>query len=213
MGILKNGILGSISGKVGPLVTYQLFGKTVGRSFPKKKRKRKPTSLQLNVRKKMALSIETLKPIVELVRLGYSLTGMSAQKTAYSIATSHAYKCINGTYPNLKFDFTKMLFARGRLLGAEQPHVEITLAGLIFTWQKNPNLSYIQQRDQVMLLAYFPEKKQAVYIMCGAKRKTGFEELILPHNQSIQRVETYIAFISENRTAISDSIYTGSFMW
>lgn len=212
MGIFKKGLFSSVSGRIGSMVIYELYGKMIGRSIPKKKKKRKSTPLQLNGQKKIALSIETLKPIVELVNLGFSLAGKKAQKTAYSIATSYAYKCIIGMHPNLRFDFSKLIFAKGGLPVAEDPQVEITAAGLIFRWKTIVALHYLRQNDQVMLLAYFPDEKKARYISYGGKRSTGFQEFILPQDKSMKRVETYIAFISEDRKAISDSVYAGSFV-
>ena len=90
--------------------------------------------------------------------------------------------------------------------GAEVVEVE---GGLKFTWSYDETADWERQEDQVMLMAYLPNKGTAVFIYSGARRNA--REATLAINSSFlgEEVETYIAFISDDRTRISKSVYTG----
>src|SRR5690606_3951713 len=87
---------------------------------------------------------------------------------------------------------------------------------LKFTWDVDPNWGYKLNRDQVMLLAYKPANDEADYLVSGARRNEGIEELKVTlrtktdsNSVKDEFVETYIAFISDDRNSISDSVYVG----
>ena len=48
-----------------------------------------------------------------------------------------------------------------------------------------------------------------VYILNGARRKTGIETLEISPRSKIHKIHTYIAFISDDRESISMSTYVG----
>ncbi|MNE91713.1 hypothetical protein D3C80_1893580 [compost metagenome] len=67
-----------------------------------------------------------------------------------------------------------------------------------------------------MLLAYLPANNTAEYLLSGARRNEGSEELkvsLVPKTNNNankdEYIETYIAFISDDRKRISDSVYVG----
>ena len=89
------------------------------------------------------------------------------------------------------------------------PKATIDSDKIVFTWIHDPEAADQQWTDQVMLLAYFPERGKSVYITAGAGREEQVESLRLPRALKFSIVETYIAFISIDRRRISNSIYTG----
>jgi hypothetical protein len=79
---------------------------------------------------------------------------------------------------------------------------------LVFSW--TADLSYQHSSDRVMLLAYAPALDEAVYTLCGAKRRDGRDVLLLPENTWKEKViEIYFSFVSENRKQCTNSIYLG----
>lgn len=67
-----------------------------------------------------------------------------------------------------------------------------------------------------MMLAYLPDSKRAFYLDSGARRSAGVDVLEGKFNlvargsdKKDHFVETYMAFISNDRTQISDSVYMG----
>jgi hypothetical protein len=55
-----------------------------------------------------------------------------------------------------------------------------------------------------------PAKNEAIFIMDGATRVTGSQELTVPNNYSGDTVHTYIGFISESGASVANSKYAGS---
>ena len=67
-----------------------------------------------------------------------------------------------------------------------------------------------------MLLAYKPANDEADYLVSGARRNEGTEELKVTLRTKTESnslkdefIETYIAFVSDDRNSISDSVYVG----
>ncbi|MCK9436243.1 MAG: DUF6266 family protein [Synergistaceae bacterium] len=71
------------------------------------------------------------------------------------------------------------------------------------------NASY---NDEVMMLAYNPKKRIAVYDLHAGKRERLESRLALPMGWKGDSVESYIAFMSADITQVSDSLYAGRHM-
>ena len=61
-----------------------------------------------------------------------------------------------------------------------------------------------------MLLIYNASKGIAVYNLEGESRDTGAQSLDAPTDFSGDNVEAFMAFISEDGSQVSDSVYVGS---
>ena len=99
--------------------------------------------------------------------------------------------------------------------GLEDAEVEITAQGLKFTWNGQEWMGWPSSHDQVMLLAYFPEIYQengdnpAYYVLSGARRIMGQDMLHLPSALLGERMEVYVATLSDDRKRNSNSQYLG----
>jgi hypothetical protein len=80
---------------------------------------------------------------------------------------------------------------------------------LIFTW--TPGFSYLHAYDCAMMVAISTELNQAVYVIRGANRRMGADQLIIPVKWKETTVETYFSFIAEDGSRCANSIYTGQF--
>ncbi|WP_394350753.1 DUF6266 family protein [Chitinophaga tropicalis] len=129
-----------------------------------------------------------------------------------SYSTYQLTHAIAGNYPNYEIDYSKLRLTEGPInMEGLSPSISIVGDGLLVNWI--PASNYPNSTDHVMLLAYAPELKQAVYNLCGAKRRAGQEVLELLQAWKQQRRETYMAFRGESNVQYSNSIYTGGFIF
>ena len=63
--------------------------------------------------------------------------------------------------------------------------------------------------DKVLMVAYFPESKKAIYGISAAIRKDC--KAILQMNSMKGMAETWMGFVNADETNAADSVYTGSF--
>jgi hypothetical protein len=83
-------------------------------------------------------------------------------------------------------------------------------AKIKFTWENNSGTGEAQPTDKVMVVATNPAKRAAAYITEGAMRAAKSELLAVPPSWAGDEVHTYLAFISEDGTAVATSAYCGS---
>lgn len=211
MAHLPNGLLGGFLGTVGNIEGYMLNGKYVIRSRRKKSTK-PPTEKQLACRQKMKIISRFFSAFVSYVQVGFA-NATSKTSTGYNAAIAYHLKyAIAGQYPDYNVDYEKVRVSEG-LMSTKDINAAVTIQDnkLIFTW--TPNLTYAHSNDRVMLLAYAPALNEAVYTVCGAKRMSGTDVLIL-HDDTWKgiAVEIHLSFISENRTQCTNSIYLGQLL-
>lgn len=218
MARLKNGILGSLIGKLANTVGYERLGQSLVRMAPRKTKKKKPRSdaqKAVNLRFKIVKSF--IAGIGEFVNVGFRQDVAGTTKIPENGAVSYNIKhAVMGEYPDLALDYSKVLVCKGKLPGPVNAVVELDGNILKFKWDVNPDWSNKLKRDQVMMLAYLPATDRANYWLSGARRSAGADELRAPierlaQGQAVkdQFIETYIAFISDDRQSISDSVYLG----
>lgn len=216
MGRMKFGPFGPFIGKIGPLIGYMRRGQLVTRALPHPSHKA-ATENQLISRKQFAMSMHFVKPINDFVSFSFHQETKGTTRIPQNAATSYFRKrAIQGNYPDYWIDFSKVLVSKGDLPLPVNPSVELSGSELIFKWEKDPEIGYERCDDQIMLMAYFPDSKHANFIVGGARRTAEMEVLtIYPYLTPVAEypkdtaVETYIAFISNDRQRVSDSIYLG----
>lgn len=209
MGTFKNG---SQSGKFGKSVTYLLNGKLVTRSIGKSN---KPaTALQNAVRLRTKLTSKFLRPLKEFILVGFELEARRFKQQADNRAFTHNWKCATkGKYPGIIINFPKVLLASGTMPRPKGVTVVVSEQGFNFHWEPQAGLAGTHWSDQVMLVAYFPLLKSAAYMTAGAARYKGTDHLPIFDIAHGTVAETYIAFISNDRRSISNSVYTGKITW
>jgi hypothetical protein len=156
----------------------------------------------------MAIVNRLLSTFSDFVRVGFAGAAVGQTYNAYNVAVAYQFKhAVTGQYPNYQIDYAKLLVTSGPLCTEGiNPAVIRTGNQLAFTWSYDPG----QERgtDHVMLLAYCLESNQTTYNLCGAKRYTETETLILPGDAwQGKPVETYISLREENGVKCMNSIY------
>lgn len=212
MAVSRNGSSGGFSGRNGNVVTYMLNGQWVSRIIGL--RTDKPTKPVLAVWQVTKLSADFLKPVKDFIRTGFELETKGTFLNFHNAATEYnRLNAITGEYPDQKIDFTKVLLSKGKMPATPGVSVKAIESGLTFNWDSGFAASGIKANDEVMLLAYEPERKDATFSLYGGKRAEGEANLSIRKRKSPLVLETYISFIAQNRKTISDSIYTGQIIW
>ena len=226
---MKHGPYGPIVGKLGNTVGYIRLGEACVRTLTPPNKNKIYTQNQIAAFDKMRVIMEFVSPINTFVLTSFKLAVKGTNKIAQNAAVSLNIKtAVIGEYPNLKLDYSKITVSKGNLLPAQNPVISHVVepptdkkviysnVSLKFQWDIDPTWDYDMKSDQVMLLAYLPDNKTAFYKLSGARRSEGEDTLkgciaIKNHGNIIKDrfIETYIAFISDDRESISDSIYTG----
>lgn len=214
MGIVKNGAAMGFSGNVGGLTYSQQANGTTTVKEKSKPSSKPATKLQLASRQETKLCSAFLKPITGFIEIGFRLEGKLRGMNSYNAAVSHLRKnSITGDYPELKIDYSTMLVTKGKMEPPKNVTVSKSEFGFSFIWDTDAEERGIYYSDQIMLLAYFPELRKAVYLTAGAQRRRGAEMLTMGNINHGYIAEVYASFIEDNHQSISNSVYLGQITW
>lgn len=210
MARFKDGILGAFFGSIGPVVGYLWKGKPVMRSRANsdKKKKRKSSPKQLAVQSRLKVMCPVLNDMTDYLRIGFELDGDANGYTANNGAKS--YNLLNGLkgeYPNLEVNYEALLLTKGSLPIAQDAEVEVLDEGLKFIWNAAPVKG--SRRSNAMLMAYFPETRNAIYRVNGAMRYEGADILTIDPFLKGKTVHAFLSFITNDHKGISNSLYLG----
>jgi hypothetical protein len=207
MGKASNGILGAVRGKVNNLVFYSLNGQDIVRTIGNNKRS--VTSVARKAQNdSMALLMRFFSKTKPFIKAGFKNDAIGTIYNYHNLATSynkmHAINIVDNV-PQI--DYARILLSRGKALMPKDPILKRTEEGLRVSWTVEENLSWISNQDQTMLLAYFPEVNEVIFDVAGAKRYKGTADLNLPPAFRELQMETYFAFVSEDRESVSNSMH------
>lgn len=199
-------------GRIGNTVTYTLKGQTVQRSIGKNNKA--PSLRQRAIRQRAYLSNNLLRPTKEFIDIGFKAKIKGTTWNTHNAATSYTLlNAITGEYPDQKIDYSKVLFSQGKMPKPAEVAVTLVSTGLKFTWKVGLETKYLKLNDQVMVMAFLPGENDAIYELNIARRFEGMAFFKLPRYAKSIVLETYISFISTNHKKVSNSIYTGQFIW
>ena len=207
MAKIPDGLLGHVSGGIGPLVGSKWKGLSVIRSRPPLKR-RKSSESQLKQMAKMALVSSFVQPLSGFLNRYYPLTlNMSSFNRAISYNMRNA---IDGDYPDFRISFTRVLLGVGDLLQVDMPLTVSELPGyLYFSWTDNSFTGSARATDRMFVAVYCGELKQWITKENGPSRNA-FSYTLDVSAFSGKSVQTYIGFASDDAKYVTTSLYTGS---
>jgi predicted acetyltransferase len=209
MGKLINGIFGGFHGRIGNLVGYTLKGKYIIRKIGRSSKPLTP-GRKANCQK-MTVVNEILSPSLDVIRAGYRLVVAGTDKNEYNEAVSYNKKnAIQGTYPNISLDYTKVLMSMGTLPVAIHPTISQTDNNITFNWEVTDDQKYQYANDRAMLVVYFPDLKVSCCNLIGSKRIEGAHILKIDQGYVNEHMEAYITFVKENGREVSNSVYAGA---
>ena len=212
MATTNNGPLGPFQGKLGPIYGYVSREKTVLRAKPHITKPR--SEKQKASEQKMAVISAFLNLITKYIAIGFKLSSVRNRNSANNSAKSYNLKnAVTGVYPLQELDYSSVRLTEGTLAAALNAQAIAIEEGFKFTWDYDPNSAAGGRKDKTMLMAFFPESKIPFYWIAGAERQQGEDLLkVLPSFKG-KEAETYISFITDDRTSISNSVYTGRVMF
>jgi hypothetical protein len=216
MGRLKSGTYGPLIGKLGNVINYVWRGLNVNRMVSHKTNI-PATTPQLASRKMFSMAQKFVAPLKNFVSYSFHPATKGKPKIPQNEASSLFRKhAIMGEYPDFWVDYSKVIMSKGDLPAPVNASVVRDGKQLTFSWEVDPNWHYKINFDQVMMVAYLPDTMQANFLVGGARRTAGTDVLdfypeLRPEEWRKRDtvVETYLAFISNDRQRVSDSVYTG----
>nr|WP_068889091.1 DUF6266 family protein [Pedobacter panaciterrae] len=208
MAKINKGILGAVSGKIGPVIGGIWKGIPYVRPVPKTIKKSN-TVAQIESRQKLRFMNELLVPFHPYVSIGFIHD--AKHRTEISAAFSENYhKAVVGKHPNYLVVYHEFVISKGNLPMIEEVVMELQAPDVLkLTWLKNgiKNTSF---DDQVMLVIYCPELHKTDGFSGGVKRAD--EQCTFKFNPKMadKRLEVFVSISSLNRKKIGNSQYLGS---
>ncbi len=207
MARIINGINGGFTGTVGTVTGYVRNGG----SFMRSRTRRKDTvksEKRLVQQQKIKVCNEFTKPFSGSGFFNTSFPANGATSTGYNRATSAIMNRAIVKEPEVSLQYPLILISMGMLPGAVYASALANDDGnIIFSWADNTGVGTAKENDRVLLVAYFPESKEAVYTISDAIRKDG--NAVLQTDLKKGAAETWIGFVSADETLAADSVYTG----
>uniref|UniRef100_UPI00259B3B03 DUF6266 family protein n=1 Tax=uncultured Polaribacter sp. TaxID=174711 RepID=UPI00259B3B03 len=206
MGKIPQGILGSLSGKVGSIIGGSWKGIDYIRIKPASVANPR-TEGQVNQRNKFTITLEYLQATSDFIKVGYK--AFAVKKTEFNAAMSYVLNnAITGTEPNFVVDYPNALVSRGGLSGALNPTTDLATAGEVtFNWDDNSTEGNANADDKAMILVYNPDKKESIYVLDGANRTTRSDVISIPSSYAGDTVHLFMAFTTVDNSSVSNSIY------
>ncbi len=200
-------LLGSVSGKVGTVVIATWNGIPYMRSLPGRRTGRISEREQAN-RDKFKKAQLWLKPLVHFVRIGFK--NYSPTVRGFNAAKSLLMKnAMEKTDTGFVIHPSKVMVSWGDLPLPENLRMgEVENNKLPIYWEPGVK-DWRSSHDQCMLLAYNVERKIDLMVLNGQFRDTGSDVLTLI-TQPGDTWHIYAAFISADRSRLSNSVYLGA---
>ena len=209
MATAPQGILGAVTGKIGPVTGYVRNGQNILRTSTSNV-KYKPTALRTEQLEKIKLCNRFTKAFTGTGFFNKAFPAYGNTGTGYNRATSALMnQAITGLYPAIHLYYPQVLVSKGKLPPAEHAAAAAMQDGNIyFNFTDNSNTGTAAASDRVIVVAYAEALQQAVFSFSAGLRKNC--EAILPAlSFKGYTVETWIGFLSNDETQASDSIWTG----
>lgn len=202
MAILKHGINGPFSGKVGSVVGTTWKGIDIIRSRPKP-----PTHFsdpQLANQMRMTMVQDFLRQLIEPLRIGFR-DDFILPAAYHSAVSYHKKFAFAGEYPNLFIDLPKVKIAQGTLWIPEEITIQNDDAHIELTW--STNMEDNARHDDQLLLVLWDETKQSAQYTLQAYRSAG--EFVWEPASLASGCHVWAAFVRQDRSMQSESLYLG----
>lgn len=208
MAIINQGILGAVSGAVGPVTSYVRNGKNILRTR-RNTGVVKSTVARLAQREKIGICNAFTSVFTGTGFFNTTFPAYGHGGSGYNRATSCLMNlAVAGSYPGQFLSWQKVMIARGPLPPAENVSAFIeSNAQCIFHWTDNSGTGTARETDQVILCAYCPAQKQALYSLDAGTRNAGNAILHVAAFGN-ENFATWISFVNANGD-VADSVFAG----
>jgi len=210
MATITNGILGPFTGTAGSVSGYIRNGKNFVRS--RRRKSASPmTPNRLAQQQKIKVCNEFTRPFCGTGFFSKTFPAYGHSGTGFNRATSAIMNlAIVGTYPDTAIDYEQVLISKGTLPAARNASTAVSSDGtILFGWEDNTGTGTAKGNDKVILVAYFPESKRAVFTIGAGIREDG-QALLKTSGMEGETAETWMGFLSNDEADAGDSTYCGS---
>ena len=209
MAILKESVIGVLSGKIGQVVGATWKGISVLKVLPGSIANPQ-TDAQLDQRQKFSVTMHFLQPLSEFLKTGFK--SYAVKMTGINAAMSYNIRnAVSGAYPNYAIDYPNALVARGNLASALNQVATSTVAGTVkFDWQDNSGEIGASALDKTLLVVYNPTQNQAVTVSGLTTRADLTQTITVPSSFTGDLVECYMAYITADGQTVSNSAFAGA---
>ena len=201
------GLLGGISGKVGPIVGATWKGVEYVRAAAAPSTKPR-TEKQIAQQVKFKFLQNFLKPFQKFIVVGFRNDAI--RRTECNVAFSLNYKsAIIGSYPDFSIDYSKVIMSKGILPNLFEPKIKFLTAGTLeLSWSVFAECIGSFE-DQVTLLLYNPRLQKIDGFIGGVSRSAARCTFDINPRLIGESLEVYVSLTSNNRKLISNSLYMG----
>lgn len=208
----NQGILGPFSGKVGTVVGSFWKGRFVMRGRPTHMTNPN-TPAQQTQRARFSIVSESLAPLRQVVNVGFATRADIENVTPVNVAMQiNMEQAVSGSGTSVSIVWNRFMIAGGTLLNVETPTATAAASHKInIAWVNNAGVqSDVLDNDFVMVAAYNPTKKQAVYDIVTMRRDDQSGVLTVPSTWVGDAVQTFIFTTSEDKSRNSPSVNMGA---
>ncbi|PRD57289.1 DUF6266 family protein [Sphingobacterium gobiense] len=214
MARVKNGVNGTVSGKVGPSVFCKWKDIYYVRSLPRIKKNRKPTSGQRKNQSKFAFMQECLSSIVPFVRLGFMQ--YAPNRTGHNSAMSYNLReSVVFEGEHYRLDYEKFAISRGLPSPVSSAEVNQEDGHVIIRWKVDT--VFRQKHGERMfrcIALLYPDNSVNPVNKVGVLQDSYLEDceqiISLEQVPDGTTYHVYLAFLASDGSNIStDSVYLG----
>ncbi|WP_442587777.1 DUF6266 family protein [Pedobacter sp. AW31-3R] len=214
MGIVSNGILGSVSGKVGPVVLCTYRDQEVMKTKPKKSSKPAVQS-QVDQRSRFKIVTEFLPTIANIVELGYQSKEKSTSAMNRAVRY-HLDNAITGVSPDFSLNYSKVRLTSVKLNTVTNVSIVPSATRLVdLSWDVPEEADMVAGNmmgtDQAAVVAYSEAEGIFYTRMAVAKREDGQCQITYPKLFLGGNVHAWLVFISADHKRAFRDVYLGSF--
>lgn len=208
----NQGILGPFSGKVGTVVGSFWKGRFVMRGRPTHMTNPNTPEQQAQ-RMRFSLVSENIAPMRPAINAGFAVRADIDNVTPANVAMQvNMEQAVTGSGTVLSIDWTRWMVAGGTLLNVESPSATAAASHKItLSWTNNAGVQAdVLDTDSVMVVAYNPTKKQAVYDLVTMVRDDTSGQLNVPAAWVGDTVQVFVFTRSEDKSRTSPSVNAGA---
>jgi hypothetical protein len=204
----NTGVLGMFIGTIGPVTGFIRNGKNVLRTSTSAVRNQR-TPLQLAQREKIRICNQFTRAFAGSGFFSKTFPAYGHAGTGFNRVTGTLLSlAITGAYPNMQLNYPQVLVSKGSLPGANSVKLTKKNNTLQFSSTDNSGDGIASPNDTVILVAYAPDIRQAVFSLYNGFRKDKKASLNVTALKGLT-VETWIGFLSADEQDASDSVWVG----
>ncbi len=208
MAKLNKGILGPISGKIGPVIGSSWKGVYYLKAVAKAPKERVPTPAQQAHYKKFKFLTQWLRPLHPFVTTGYK--NFARHNTEINAAFSYNFKAaMRGSGDNLCIDYQSVCISRGDLEGLMEPSATLLNENTLQLRWENFEGPLSKYNDQLMLVIYNDELGISDGFIGGIKRSAETSVFTIDQRLVGKSFHVYVSVIALNGREVSNSQYLG----